>query len=144
MRDQQMVGETRESQGRTITDADVLTWAGLVQDFTQLHVDAEYMKKTPFGRPIAHGYIAMNLSIGLMFPNLAEWYAPAGLDESVGWSDVRFLAPVHVGDTLTCRRTVIAVDSEQGIVHLVEVFNQHGIVVMSGSERMIRVTMGEA
>jgi acyl dehydratase len=43
MRDQQMLGETRESQGRTITDADVLTWAGLVQDFTQLHVDAEYM-----------------------------------------------------------------------------------------------------
>jgi monoamine oxidase len=126
----------RLSTGRTITEADIIAWAGLVHDFTRVHVDAEYMKQTPFAQPIAHGYITMNLSIGLMFPSLARWYSPTGQDESRGWTDVRFLAPVHVGDTLSCRRTVTDVDDHGTYVHLVEMINQDDVVVMSGSERL--------
>ena len=127
------VGTVRTSTGRTVTDADLLNWAGLVHDFTRLHFDSEFMKDDPFGRPIAHGYIAMNLSVGLMFPTLANWYSPSGRDLTRGWSDVRFLAPVYVGDTLTCRRTIAAVASGN-IEHFVEVFNQNMVVVMSGTE----------
>ena len=130
-------GDTRETQGRTITDADLVTWAGLVHDFTRLHFDAEYMKETPFGRPIAHGYIAMNLAVGLMFPAHAEWYAPDGDDRTLGWTNVQFLAPVHVGDTLTCRRTVTEVSADEVVYH-VEIFNQHQTVAMSGTERVER------
>src|SRR5215218_426752 len=129
------VGDQRLSQGRTITDADILAWAGLVHDFTSLHVDAELMRESLFGRPIAHGYIALNLSIGLFFPEHRQWYAPDGQDASVGWTQVRFLAPVFVGDTLRCRRTVAATDPAAGeMTHLVEVLNQDDVVVVSGSE----------
>ncbi|QIZ37996.1 MaoC family dehydratase [Saccharopolyspora sp. ASAGF58] len=129
------VSETVTTHGRTVTDADLLAWAGLVHDFTRLHVDAEYMKDTPFGRPIAHGYIAMNLSVGLMFPEFASWYSPDGQDRALGWANVRFVAPVHVGDTLSCCRTVTAVSDDE-IAHRVEVLNQDGTVVMTGTERL--------
>lgn len=129
------VGTTRTTSGRTITDTDLHVWAGLVHDFTRLHFDAEHMKDDPFGRPIAHGYIAMNLSVGLMFPTLADWYSPNGADNSLGWADVRFLAPVYVGDTLTCRRTITEV-AETEMRHRVEVLNQDEVVVMSGEERL--------
>ena len=61
------VGETRQSQGRTISEADILTWAGLVHDFTTLHVDAETAASLFFGERIAPGSIAWSLSVGLFF-----------------------------------------------------------------------------
>lgn len=127
------IGDVRETHGRTITDADLLTWAGLVHDFTRLHFDAEYMRTTPFGGPIAHGYIALNLSIGMFFPTHADWYCPTGCDASLAWEEVRFLAPVRVGDTISCRRTITAIE-ERAVTHFVEVLNQDGTVVMSGHE----------
>jgi len=131
------VGEQRLSQGRTITEADIRTWAGLVFDFTSLHIDAELMRNSEFGRPIAHGYIAMNLSIGLFFPEHSKWYAPAETTRTARWEQVRFLAPVFAGDTLRCRRTVQDVDYDTPpyfVTHLVEVINQHDVIVLSGRE----------
>jgi acyl dehydratase len=130
-----VVGEQVVSQGRTITEADICNWAGLVHDFTTLHVDAESMKDSFFGRPVAHGYIALNLAIGLMFPALAQWYAPGHSSRSTGWSDVRFLAPVHAGDTLRCRRTVLAAGPD-GVAHRVEMINQDDTVVVDGVEKL--------
>ena len=126
------VGESRESVGRTVTNADLVTWGGLVHDFTRLHFDQEHMKSTPFGQPIAHGYIALNLSIGLMFPELARWYSPHGTDTALRWNDVRFLSPVFVGDTLRCRRTVTTVTTSE-VHYLVEVIKGDEVVV-SGTE----------
>lgn len=125
----------RVSQGRTVTESDIVTWAGLVHDFTPLHVDAHLMSSSMFGSPIAHGYIALNFSIGLMFPDLAAWYAPDGGYATVGWDDVRFFAPVRVGDTLRCRRTVLDNDGPE-TWHLVEMLNQDDVVVVRGTERM--------
>jgi acyl dehydratase len=129
------VGDQRVSQGRTITEADIVIWAGLVHDFTSLHVDVELMRDSFFGRPIAQGYIALNLSIGLMFPGQADWYAPAGVDATFGWQDVRFHEPVYVGDTLRCRRKVLRLNDGE-VAHRVEVVNQSERIVMSGIERM--------
>jgi acyl dehydratase len=133
------VGDQRVSQGRTVTDADIRTWAGLVFDFTSLHVDAEFMRDSRFGRPIAHGYIAMNLSIGLFFPEHRDWYAPHERTRSTAWEQVRFLAPVFAQDTLHCRRTVVATDPAEPqawVKHLVEVMNQDDTVVMTGYETL--------
>ena len=130
-----LVGDQVVSQGRTVTESDIRTWAGLVHDFTTLHVDAETMKDSFFGRPVAHGYIALNLAIGLMFPGLSDWYAPGRAVLTTGWTDVRFLAPVHAGDTLRCRRTVRTIGGD-GAEHDVEVVNQDGTVVVSGVERL--------
>ena len=70
------VGDSRVSQVRTITEADLVTWSGLVHDFTSLHVDVELMKESTFGQRIAHGHIAFNLSIKLFFPTQRNWCAP--------------------------------------------------------------------
>jgi 3-hydroxybutyryl-CoA dehydratase len=133
------VGDYRISQSRTITESDIRTWAGLVFDFTSLHVDSDLMRASMFGQPIAHGYIAMNLSVGLFFPEHARWYAPDEHMRTSGWRDVRFTAPVFADDTLHCRRTVEAVDAGEPpawVRHLVEVVNQDGVVVMSGHETL--------
>lgn len=133
MSDSINVGDFRESTGRTVVSADLATWAGLVHDFTRLHIDKEHMSTTPFGQPIAHGYVALNWAVGLMFPDNADWYAPDGQDRVRRWSDVRFLAPVFVGDTLTCRRTVRELGDNE--VHFaVEVKKQDGTIVVSGTE----------
>jgi acyl dehydratase len=128
-----VLGDQVVSQGRTVTESDLRVWAGLVHDFTPLHVDHQTMEESFFGRPVAHGYIALNLAVGLMFPGLADWYAPDHAVLTIGWADVRFLAPVHPGDTLRCRRTVRAVGSDTA-EHLVEMVNQDDTVVVSGIE----------
>jgi acyl dehydratase len=133
------VGDQRVSQSRTITDADIRTWAGLVFDYSRLHVDAELMRSSRFGRPIAHGYIAMNLSVGLFFPEHSDWYAPDEHTRTIAWEQVRFLAPVFAQDTLHCRRTVMETDPgepQAWVKHLVEVLNQDEIVVMAGYETL--------
>lgn len=129
------VGEQVMSQGRTITESDIRTWAGLSHDYTSLHVDTEAMRHSFFGRPVAHGYIALNLAVGLMFPGLADWYAPGRNQFTTGWSSVKFLAPVHAGDTLRCRRTVVAAEPT-AVDHLVEMVNQDDTVVLSGIEHL--------
>ncbi|MCJ7657852.1 MAG: hypothetical protein MUO67_01745, partial [Anaerolineales bacterium] len=51
--------------GRTVTEADIVNFAGLSGDFYQLHTDAEYGKTTPFGQRIAHGVLVMSIATGL-------------------------------------------------------------------------------
>jgi acyl dehydratase len=134
------IGETRQSQGRTISDADILAWAGLVHDFTTLHVDAETTASLVFGERIAHGSIAWSLSVGLFFPTEADWYTAHDTLRSTGWKAVRFTNPVKIGDTIRCTRTITDVVFEGGNVrsveHQVEVRNQRGELVMTGRETL--------
>ena len=131
------------SQGRTVTEADIRTWAGLVHDYTALHVDAEVMGHSFFGRPVAHGYIALNLAIGLMFPGLADWYAPDRAQLSMGWTDVRFLAPVFAGDTIYSESEVVSTRlsssrPETGVVTVETIgFNQEGTIVITFRRTML-------
>jgi acyl dehydratase len=134
------VGDTRQSQGRTISEADILAWAGLVHDFTTLHVDAQTAATLFFGERIAHGSIALSLSVGLFFPTEADWYSAHNTLRSTGWTAVRFTNPVKIGDTIRCSRTVIDVVHENGrvttIAHQVEVTNQRGELVLTGRETL--------
>jgi acyl dehydratase len=59
------IGDTHVSQGRTITEADVATFAGLSGDYNPLHTDAEFAKTTIFGERIAHGMLTVAMSTGL-------------------------------------------------------------------------------
>src|SRR5258705_13022028 len=121
-----VIGESVTSRARTITEADLLAWSGLVHDFTSLHVDAEMMKESVFGERIAHGYIAFCLSVGLFFPTQRDWYAPTAEVTTQAWTNVRFTAPVRIGDTLRCRRTVAEIEPAAvgvAITHVVEMFN---------------------
>lgn len=94
--------------GVTVTDAHLVSWAGLTGDWVSLHLDAEYAVTQSFGQRIAHGPLTMSLSLGLLtqtgiFGNVEAWL---GVDE------VRATKPVLIGDTVhpearlrTTRRT---------------------------------------
>ncbi|WP_335934771.1 MaoC family dehydratase [Streptomyces sp. PTD5-9] len=89
-------GDVLRGPGVTVTDAHLVTWAGLTGDWVSLHLDEEYAAATPFGGRIGHGPLSLSLSLGLLtqtgrFGNVLAWL---GLDE------VRALAPVRVGDTI--------------------------------------------
>jgi acyl dehydratase len=126
---------------RTVTETDVLVWSGLVGDFNPAHVDIEHAKTTPFGQRIAHGNIALNLSVGLTVQAVGESYRPHGFVRLAGWERVRFTAPVFIGDTIRADRSLVACedhDSATGVLaYEVKVINQRGEVVMLGTERLL-------
>ena len=88
-------GETYESIGRTVTDADIMAYAGVSGDFARMHTDDEYMKTTPFGGRIAHGLLTAAISSGLAQAYFNEIQVQAHLE-----STFRFERPVRPGDTI--------------------------------------------
>src|SRR5829696_2732117 len=89
------VGQEWESPGRTVTEADIVNFAGFSGDFNPMHVDHEFAKNTPFRRVIAHGFgvFTMASGLGLSAPPMRT---VALLRVNV-W---HFLLPVFVGDTI--------------------------------------------
>src|SRR5262252_4320218 len=96
------VGQEWESQGRTVTQADIVNFAGLSGDFNPIHVDLEFAKTTPFRQPIAHGLLVWSLGSGLAahFP----------LVRTMAFMSVRewlFKGPVFINDTIRVRSKVV-------------------------------------
>jgi 3-hydroxybutyryl-CoA dehydratase len=115
------------SFSKTITEADVIMYAGLSSDTNPLHLDAEYARSTRFGQRIAHGMLTAGLIstvIGTKLPGPGAIYAGQTL---------RFLKPVFVGDTITATATVTAYNRERGRLTLATVCrNQRGDEVIEG------------
>src|SRR3954453_19688740 len=59
------VGQEWESPGRTVTEADIVNFAGLSGDFNPIHMDHEFARTTPFRQPIAHGMLVFSMATGL-------------------------------------------------------------------------------
>jgi len=116
---------TKVSHTKTVTEADIVMFAGVSGDFNPIHVSDEYAKKTFFGTRIAHGVIAIG------FTSAAMTKLP-GLVIFLGASD-KFLAPVRIGDTITATGEVIAVRKDKGILTLkTSCTNQEGQTVVEG------------
>lgn len=94
------IGEERRSTGRTITETDVVLHAGHTGDFYPHHMDAEWCKTQPFGQRIAHGTLVFAVSVGMT----AGGINPRAF--TYGYDRLRFIRPVHIGDTLTVTVTV--------------------------------------
>jgi acyl dehydratase len=91
------VGQRFQTVSRTITESDVVTFAGLSGDFNQLHTDEEFAKNTPYGRRIAHGLLGMAIASGLtMRSGVLEGTALA-FREINTW---KFSNPIFLGDTI--------------------------------------------
>ena len=92
------VGMSFRSPGRTITDADLVAFAGLTGDYSELHTSDVYAKSSEFGRRVAHGMLGLAYAHGLM------WARTGDLRETaiafLGIDDWRFLQPIFVGDTI--------------------------------------------
>jgi len=86
------------SPGRTITDADLVGFAGLTGDFSELHTSDVYATGSQFGRRVAHGMLGLAYAHGLMWARTGELRETA--IAFLGISDWRFLAPIYVGDTI--------------------------------------------
>jgi acyl dehydratase len=93
--DQVQAGDVWKSPARTVTETDVVNFAGLTGDFTPLHVDHEFARQTPFRRPIAHGLLGLSLLAGLS--SRCPHMATLALVNVGEW---KFLKPIYFGDTV--------------------------------------------
>jgi 3-hydroxybutyryl-CoA dehydratase len=126
------------SRGRTVTESDLVMFAGLTGDFVELHTNEEFAKTTPFGRRIAHGALVFSISIGLTTRmNLLDdtLLAFAGVDK------LRFVAPVFIGDTIHTIKKVAErheLGPTQGaVVFETKVVNQRGETVLVYRDKML-------
>ncbi|MFB6131859.1 MAG: MaoC/PaaZ C-terminal domain-containing protein [Halanaeroarchaeum sp.] len=99
------VGTTTRTEGRTVTEADIVNFAGVSGDFNQLHTDAAYMADTAYGEPIAHGALVFSIMTGLQWRERSSAERNA-LVAFYGMDKLRFTAPTFPGDTLTVHSTV--------------------------------------
>lgn len=94
----------RAERTRTFTEADVVEYAELSGDLNPIHLDDEYAAKSRFGRRIVHGFLTAGMIsalLGTELPGIGSIYAAQSF---------KFLAPVYIGDTITCVVTFIAKD----------------------------------
>ena len=94
------VGEEYESPARTITEADIVNFAALSGDWSPVHCDEEYCKKTPYKTRIAHGLLGLAIAEGLKF-RLPE-FTNARYVASLYWN-YKFTGPILIGDTIRVR-----------------------------------------
>jgi 3-hydroxybutyryl-CoA dehydratase len=129
------VGQSITSQGRTVTEADVVAFAALSGDWNPMHTDAEFAAQHPFGQRVAHGLLGLSIASGLAvrlgfleetvlaFREIGEW---------------KFSLPIYLGDTIHVRATVTGTKPMRrlggGLVSLkVEILNQDDKAVQRGT-----------
>jgi acyl dehydratase len=127
------IGKVMRTRGRTIGEADITAFAGLVGDWTPIHVDENFARTTAFGSRIAHGTLTLSIAVGLMAQlNLFDGTV-IGLVEMT-WS---FFDPVRIGDTVYADITALAKRTTskpgRGIIKLeIAVVNQSAVAVCRG------------
>jgi acyl dehydratase len=131
------VGEESESPGRTVTEADIVLFAGLSGDYNVLHTDAEFMKASSFGERIAHGLLGLAIQSGL-FTRATIPYATLG-GGTLRW---KFKGPIKIGDTIRVRARVTAKEDapkvDRGVVTVQrQVLNQRDEIVQEGETDLI-------
>ena len=123
------LNEKRSTGGRTVTETDIVIHAGQSGDFFPHHMDEEWCKTQPFKKRIAHGTLIFTIAVGLTAHVINE------VAMTYGYDRLRFIKPVFIGDTIKATVTISNIKEHKkpgfGLVtELVEVFNQHGEVVM--------------
>ena len=132
------VGQAFNTRGRTVTEADIIIFAGLSGDYTPIHMDEEYAKQSPFGGRIAHGFLGTALASGLLTQlGVTDETAIALLEFTC-----RFTGAIRIADTIHVRQTVKEKRETskpgRGIVTFdIEVINQKDETVMTGSEKIM-------
>src|SRR5260370_30305535 len=106
-----IIGVEHVTRGRTITESDVMNFAGLSGDFIELHTNEEYARQSPYGRRIAHGMLTLSIATGLMTRmNLITDTVVAfyGIDK------LGFVKPVFIGDTIHVKKTLLDTMAKAG------------------------------
>ena len=128
------VGTEYVTPGRTVTEADVVNFAGLSGDYNPLHTDATFAAKTPFEKRIAHGMLSASISTGLgQLLGIFEGTTLALVSQTFVYK-----APVFFGDTIRMRLTVENTKPSskggKGVVTFTsDIVNQDDVVVVTGN-----------
>ena len=128
------VGTVFATRGRTITEADLVNFAGVSGDFNPLHMDSEYAEGSIFGRRVAHGALVLSVAMGLRQGLSLFDGTLMGLLELRTW---RFLAPVFIGDTVRVETEISELrptskPDRAVMTQRVSVLNQDDAVVQQG------------
>ena len=131
------VGQEWVSPGRTVTQADIINFAGVSGDYNAIHIDHEFAKTTPFRQPVAHGLLVMAMSsgLGLHHPAMRTLALMCVLE----W---HFKAPVFIGDTVRARTRVLAKEQrargKRGVITWQrQIVNQDDKVVQEGKSQTL-------
>ena len=132
-------GDVAVSGGRTITETDVVNFAGLSGDFNWFHIDAVAAKESVFGQRVAHGALVLAIATGLQVGQMEPKIATAAF---MGLKDWQFRGAVFFGDTIRVKRTIGAKSEHknpgQGVaIYEIEVLNQDDKVVQKGQWNML-------
>lgn len=127
-------GQKILTAGRTVTEADIVAFAGLSGDFNQMHTDAMYSAQTPFGQRVAHGLLVTSIVSGLAVQTGVMEGTVMAFREINSW---KFIKPVFIGDTVHAILNVIETKELRriggGSVTIdIDVKNQHDDTVMRG------------
>jgi acyl dehydratase len=128
------IGQKMVTRGRTVTEADIVQFAGLTGDYNPMHTDAEYMKSSQFGQRVAHGMLTLSYAVG-------QAYQLGFMERTVmafRGLEMKFSLPVYIGDTLRTELTIKDMKPMtrlgSGVIDLdVKIINQAGKVVQSGT-----------
>ena len=124
--DRLKVGDAAEF-AKTVTETDIYLYAGITGDFNPAHVNEAYAKNTFFKTRIAHGM----LTAGFISAIIANQLPGPGTIYMK--QDLSFLAPVHIGDTITARVEILELNVEKNRVRLkTTCMNQDGVTVLEG------------
>ncbi|SMC41097.1 MaoC/PaaZ C-terminal domain-containing protein [Polynucleobacter kasalickyi] len=133
------VGKSFTTAARTITETDVVNFAGISGDYNPLHINEEYCKKTQFGTRIAHGPLIYAVAAGLLFQ--LHLYDDT-LIAFLGFESLKFTKPVKINDTIYAKVTVTEVSEtskpDRGVMkRVLQVFNQHDEMVQEGVQAFL-------
>lgn len=128
------VGRQFVTQRRTVTESDIVTFAGMSGDFNALHTDETFAAEGPFGQRVAHGLLVLSMASGLRQQSGVFQGVVRAFVEVRAWT---FRRPVFIGDTITVVTTIVGArpTSKPGaglVEQRVDVVNQNGDVVQTG------------
>lgn len=129
------VGQRFDTASRTVTEADIVGFAGLSGDYNQIHTDAEFARGTPYGQRIAHGLLGLSIASGLAMRSGILEGTVIAFREINEW---KFVKPIFIGDTV---RVELSVTETKALPRLnggsctilLEVKNQKPETVMKGA-----------
>ena len=132
------IGEVVITAGRTITEGDIVSFASLSGDFTQIHTDAQYAATGMFGQRVAHGLLVLSIAVGLS--------VQTGLIEGTVLAfrelDWKFSRPIFIGDTIHVKieikdKKYFARLGGGNVTMKISVLNQNDEVVHRGTWKML-------
>jgi len=123
----------KDSVSKTVTEADVIMYSGITLDTNPAHLNEEYAKTTIFKKRIAHGMLSagfVSAVLGTKLPGEGSIYLG---------QELRFTAPVYMGDTITAEAEIIELIPEKNrIILKTTCTNQEGKIVLDGKAKIMK------